>query len=188
VTPSKSLPAVIFARAAALVAVLAIALAIALAAACGDKHADTRADSTAGAPVAVATDTVKRHGRWSDSVTAESEYTATYVNGKLVVIEEQMLFADSATSSRAYFYNAEYAPTRLFEHRALKAASGNSTPTMLHSLLNVYLSGYQIDSATKTVDLAAKDVQPYDIENLRKHEREIFARVPMTYDAPRTDR
>jgi hypothetical protein len=99
-----------------------------------------------------------------------------------------MLFTDSATSSRAYFYNADYAPTRLFEHRALKAASGNSTPTMLHAFLNVYLSGYRIDSATKTVDLAAKPVQPYDIDNLRKHEREIFARVPTTYDAPRTNR
>jgi hypothetical protein len=38
------------------------------------------------------------------------------------------------------------------------------------------------------VDLAAKPVQPYDIDNLRKHEREIFARVATTYDAPRTNR
>ena len=170
-----------------LVAALACAATLA-AAACADKPAPG-ADSTAtAAATASPTDTVKVEGLWSDSVTAESEYTAAYVNGKLVVIEEQMLFADSATSSRAYFYNAEYAPTRLFEHRALKAASGNSTPTMLHSLLNVYLSGYRVDSATKTVDLEAKDVQPYDIENLRTHEREIFARVPMTYLAPRTDR
>jgi hypothetical protein len=163
--------------------------AVLLAAACADQKA-TVADSTASTNTATAspTDTVKVQGVWSDSVTAESAYQAEYVNGKLVVIEEQMLFTDSTTSARAYFYNADYAPTRLFEHRALKAASGNSTPTMLHAFLNVYLSGYRIDSATKTVDLAAKPVQPYDIDNLRKHEREIFARVATTYDAPRTNR
>jgi hypothetical protein len=163
--------------------------AVLLAAACADQKA-TVADSTASTNTATAspTDTVKVQGVWSDSVTAESAYQAEYVNGKLVVIEEQMLFTDSTTSARAYFYNADYAPTRLFEHRALKAASGNSTPTMLHAFLNVYLSGYRIDSATKTVDLAAKPVQPYDIDNLRKHEREIFARVPVTNVSPRTNR
>lgn len=167
-----------------------LACAVALVAtACADQKAPV-ADSAVATAAATAspTDTVKVQGGWSDSTTAESAYQAEYVNGKLVVIEEQMLFTDSATSSRAYYYNAEYAPTRLFEHRALKAASGNSTPTMLHSILNVYLSGYKVDSAVKTVDLAAKPVQPYDIDNLRKHEREIFARVPTTYDAPRTNR
>ena len=167
---------------------LACAAAL-VAAACTDQKAPV-ADSTVAAITvpASAADTVKVQGRWSDSVTATSDYQAEYVNGKLVVIEEQMLFTDSTTSARAYFYNAEYAPTRLFEHRALKAASGNSTPTMLHAFLNVYLSGYKVDSAIKTVDLAAKPVQPYDIDNLRKHEREIFARVPVTYVSPRTNR
>jgi hypothetical protein len=167
---------------------LACAAAL-VAAACTDQKAPG-ADSTAAAITvpASAADTVKVQGRWSDSVTATSDYQAEYVNGKLVVIEEQMLFTDSTTSNRAYFYNAEYAPTRLFDHRALKAASGNSTPTMLHAFLNVYLSGYKVDSAIKTVDLAAKPVQPYDIDNLRKHEREIFARVPVTYVSPRTNR
>jgi hypothetical protein len=167
---------------------LACAAAL-VAAACADQKPPL-ADSTVATPTTATspTDTVKVQGVWSDSVTAESAYQAEYVNGKLVVIEEQMLFADSATSSRAYFYNAEYAPTHLIEHRALKTASGNSTPTMLHARLDIYLSGYKVDSATKTVDIAAKAVQPYDIDNLRKHEREIFARVPTTYTPPRTDR
>jgi hypothetical protein len=127
-------------------------------------------------------------GRWSDSVTGESGYVAKYVNDTLAVIEEQMTFTDGMRSSRAYYYDDRGALTRIVEDRRLMAASGNSTPTMLHALLNVYLSGYRIDSATKTVDLDAKPVQPYDIENLRQHEREIFARVPMTYTAPRTNR
>ena len=127
-------------------------------------------------------------GRWSDSVTGESGYVAKYVNDTLAVIEEQMTFTDGMRSSRAYYYDDRVALTRIVEERRLMAASGNSTPTMLHALLNVYLSGYRIDSATKTVDLDAKPVQPYDIENLRQHEREIFARVPMTYTAPRTNR
>jgi len=177
-TLSKSL------RGAALACMAALA-----ATACADKPAPV-ADSTAttASATASATDTVKVQGIWSDSVTAESAYQAEYVNGKLVVIEEQMLLADSTTSSRAYFYNADFAPTRLFEHRALMAASGNSTPKTLNSLLNIYLSGYKIDSAVKQVDFEAKTVQPYEIENMRKHEREIFARVPQTNSAPRTNR
>ena len=169
-----------------LVAMLACTAALA-AAACADKNAPV-ADSTDATDAASSTDTVKVQGVWSDSVTAQSAYTAHYVNGKLVVIEEQMLLADSTTSSRTYFYNTEFAPTRLTEHRALMAASGNSTPTMLHATLNIYLSGYRIDSATKRVDVTDKNVQPYEIDNLRKHEREVFARVATTYTAPRSTR
>ena len=78
-----------------------LACAVALvAAACTDQKAPV-ADSTAAAITvpASAADTVKVQGRWSDSVTATSDYQAEYVNGKLVVIEEQMLFTDSTTSA-----------------------------------------------------------------------------------------
>lgn len=171
------------ARAGALGGVLAVAMA-----ACGDKQPAPAADSTGASSTASSADTVKVQGVWSDSVTAESRYAAEYVNGKLVVIEEQMLLADSTTSTRTYFYSSEYALTRLVEDRALTAASSNSTPTTLHSLLNIYLAGDKVDSATKTVDHVQKTVQPYEIENMRKHEREIFARVPVTSTVPRTER
>ncbi len=170
-----------------LVVTLAGGAAVAVTA-CADKKTAPAADSTTAASAPSATDTVKLEGIWSDTVTAESGYLAEYVNGKLVVIEEQMLFADGARSTRAYFYDADYAPTRLFEHRALTAASSNSTPKTLHSLLNIYLTGDKIDSTSKRVDFVSKTVQPYEIENIRKHEREVFARVPMTYTAPRTAR
>ena len=165
-----------------------VAVAAVLTAACGDKQTDTRADSTVGAPVSVATDTVKRHGRWSDSVTAESDYTAAYVSGELVVIEEQMVFPDGTRSARTYFYDRRSAPTRVVEERTLTAASGNSSPTTMRARLDVYFTGDRVDSSGKTVDHVAKTVQPYEIENLRRHEREIFARVPMTDAAPRSYR
>ncbi|WP_310569448.1 hypothetical protein [Gemmatimonas sp.] len=156
--------------------------------ACGESKSAPAVESTAASSTASATDTMKVQGIWSDSVTAESGYLAEYVNGKLVVIEEQMMLADRTRSERAYFYSADFTPTRLFEHRALTAASSNSTPKTLHSLLNIYLTGDKVDSATKQVDFVKKTVQPYEIENMRKHEREIFARVSTTYTAPRTDR
>ena len=170
---------------------LALAVTAAGAAACGDKRAATRADSTAnstaGAPVSVATDTVKRQGSWSDSVTAESDYTAAYVNSQLVVIEEQMVFPDGLRSSRAYFYGQSAAPTRIVDERTLTAASGNSSPTTVRARLEVYLTGDRVDSSGKTVDHVAKTVQPYEIANLRRHEREIFAHVSTTNSAPRTN-
>lgn len=156
--------------------------------ACGETKSAPAADSTAASSTASTIDTVKVQGIWSDSVTAESGYLAEYVNGKLVVIEEQMMLADRTRSERTYFYSADFKPTRLFEHRALTAASSNSTPKTLHSLMNIYLTGDKVDSATKQVDFVKKTVQPYEIENMRKHEREIFARVPMTSTAPRTER
>ena len=171
---------------------VAAASAAASAAACGDKRVATRADSTAnstaGAPVAVATDTVKRQGSWSDSLTAQSDYTAAYVNSQLVVIEEQMVVPDGLRSSRTYFYGDRSAPTRIVDERTLTAASGNSSPTTVRARLDVYLTGDRVDSSGKTVDNVAKTVQPYEIDNLRRHEREILARVSTTYAAPRTDR
>ena len=170
---------------------VAAASAAASAAACGDKRAATRADSTAnstaGAPVAVATDTVKRQGSWSDSLTAQSDYTAAYVNSQLVVIEEQMAFPDGLRSSRTYFYGDRSAPTRIIDERTLTAASGNSSPTTVRARLEVYLTGDRVDSSGKTVDHVAKTVQPYEIANLRRHEREIFAHVSTTNSAPRTN-
>jgi hypothetical protein len=156
-------------------------------AACSDKPASTPADRSASAGKSAkgsSSDTVKVQGVWSDSVTAESGFTAEYVNDTLVVIEEQMIFADGMRSIRAYFYDRNFAPTRIFEHRALTAASGNSTPKTMHSLVNIYLTGDKVDSSTKTVDLVPKPLQPYDIENLRKHERLVFARVTTTSKAP----
>ena len=166
---------------------LALAVTAAGAAACGDKRAATLAGSTAGAPVSVATDTVKRQGSWSDSVTAESDYTAAYVNSQLVVIEEQMAFPDGLRSSRTYFYGDRSAPTRIIDERTLTAASGNSSPTTVRARLEVYLTGDRVDSSGKTVDHVAKTVQPYEIANLRRHEREIFAHVSTTNSAPRTN-
>ena len=170
---------------------VAAASAAASAAACGDKRVATRADSTAnstaGAPVAVATDTVKRQGSWSDSLTAQSDYTAAYVNSQLVVIEEQMAFPDGLRSSRTYFYGDRSAPTRIIDERTLTAASGNSSPTTVRARLEVYLTGDRVDSSGKTVDHVAKTVQPYEIANLRRHEREIFAHVSTTNSAPRTN-
>jgi len=133
-------------------------------------------------------DTVKVKGVWSDSVTAESRYTAHYVNGELVVIAEEMLLADSTSSSRRYFYDADYAPTRFVERRTLTAASSNSTPAQLQSLLDIFLTGDTVDSTNKQVDGVPKPVQPYEIENMRQHERELFARVPTTHTAPRINR
>lgn len=175
-TPSKTLSVVLF------------AVAVAGAVACEDKRTATRVDSTAGAPVSVSTDTVKRLGSWSDSVTAESDYTAAYVNGQLVVIEEQMVFPDGMRSSRTYFYGRRSAPIRIVDERTLTAASGNSSPTTVRARLDVYLTGDRVDSSGKTVDNVAKTVQPYEIENLRRHEREIFARASTMNTAPRTDR
>ena len=171
------------ARAAAGVSLTALAIA-----ACSDTRPAPNAADRGASLAAGAVDTVKVPSVWSDSLTAQSSYVAEYVNGQLVVIEEQMLLADSTSSTRAYFYDATYAPTRLFEHRVLTAASSNSTPTTLRSILNIYLTGNTVDSASKLVDSVAKTVQPYEIDNMRRHEREIFARVAKTYTAPRTDR
>lgn len=172
-----------FLRVATLVCAAAITVT-----ACGERKPTPAVESTTATGASVSTDTVKVQGVWSDTVTAQSGYLAEYVNGKLVVIEEQMMFPDGTRSTRAYFYNADYTPTRLFEHRALTAASSNSTPKTLHSLLNIYLTGDHVDSTTKQVDFVVKTVQPYEIENMRKHERELFVRVPTTYTASRTDR
>ena len=144
---------------------LALAVTAAGAAACGDKRAATLAGSTAGAPVAV----------------------AAYVNSQLVVIEEQMAFPDGLLSSRTYFYGDRSAPTRIVDERTLTAASGNSSPTTVRARLDVYLTGDRVDSSGKMVDNVAKTVQPYEIDNLRRHEREIFAHVSTTNSAPRTN-
>lgn len=121
-----------FLRVATLVCAAAITVT-----ACGERKPTPAVESTTATGASVSTDTVKVQGVWSDTVTAQSGYLAEYVNGKLVVIEEQMMFPDGTRSTRAYFYNADYTPTRLFEHRALTAASSNSTPKTLHSLLNI---------------------------------------------------
>ena len=65
---------------------------------------------------------------------------------------------------------------------------GRKRTTTVRARLEVYLTGDRVDSSGKTVDHVAKTVQPYEIANLRRHEREIFAHVSTTYAAPRTDR
>lgn len=156
--------------------------------ACGDRKAAPGTDTTAATGAASSPDTVSQSGVWSDSVTAESRYSARYVQGRLAVIEEQMLFADSTRSSRRYTYDENVALTHLSERRSLMVAAGDRSPTLLQSTLDLYFTGAQIDSATKRVDNVAKAVQPYEIDNMRKHERELFARVSATSTIPGTSR
>ncbi len=159
-------------------------------AACGDRRSTPAADSARPTSTSTSTssDTVNVQGVWSDRVTAESRYVARYVNGRLVVLEEQMVLADSTTSARRYVYDPDFAPTHLVEHRTLTAASSNSSPTILQSTLNIYLTGDRVDSTSKQVNSLAKAVQPYEIDNMRRHERELLARVPTTLTTPRPNR
>jgi hypothetical protein len=162
------------------------AAALCLAAACADTSADRSSDTGANPRgfVTAAGDTLRQRGVWSDSGTAESEFAALYVNRALVAIDEQMHFTDGMRSTRRYRYDGVQQLRQISEERSLTAASGNSTPTLLRSHVEVYFTGDRVDSSRKVVDAVPTTLQPYDIDNFRRHERIIAARVPTTYTAP----
>lgn len=160
--------------------------ALCVAAACTDTSSDTSADTGAQprALVVSAGDTITQQGVWSDSGTAESEFAALYVDRALVAIDEQMHFTDGMRSTRRYRYDGAQQLRHISEERTLTAAAGNSTPTVLRSRVEVYFTGDRVDSSRKVVDAVPTTLQPYDIDNLRRHERIIAARVSTTYTPP----
>lgn len=156
-------------------------IVVATALACTGTSSDAPSRSSAHSATG---DTLTRQGVWSDSVTAQSEFVATYVNGSLRTIDEQMRFTDGMRSTRRYVYDVTSQPVLISEQRTLMVPSGNSSPTELRASAQLYLTGDRVDSTHKTVDGKQQTLQSYDIENLRQHERVIAARVSPTFIAP----
>lgn len=136
--------------------------------ACGDAKSVGRGESAS-----VVLDARPVSGTWSDA-DERSTWTATHAVANALRIDETATFGADAHASRMFLFDSAGHLISMSDNREQTVQSGNSSPTILRSMLVIEFAN---DSATRTnkqVDGAERPVQKYEIDNARRHAQQLL--------------
>lgn len=152
-------------RSGARAATCALLLSFTTGAACSDSGTreavrdSTRASVTAGASA------VQRAEFTDGDERATWMLTETKDGG--TSIEDNAHFGENGEANRVFTFDANGTLLRATEQRTQIALSGNQSPVTMRTEMIIDFTG-STPIATKMVDDIRKDVQPYEIDNLRR--------------------
>ena len=136
--------------------------------ACGDAKSVGRSESASAV-----IDATPRSGTWSDA-DEKSTWIATRVVANALRIDESATFAADSRASRMFLFDSAGHLISMSDNREQTVQSGNSSPRALRSMLVI---AFVNDSATRTskqVGGAERPVQPYEIDNARRHAQQLL--------------
>lgn len=153
-----------------------------MACAAGDRAPNAAADSSAVAMAAADT------GAWQDG-DEQIAWSSNIVDGQITEITEQVTFGTDGRAERTLRFTADGALTAFREIRTQTVQQSAQSPTTMRVELDVTFAGDSVLSQTKTVDGAPATVQPWDIENIRRHAAATLQqlRLPDSSAAPTRD-
>lgn len=152
-----------------------------LACVAGDKAPNASTDSAAAtALAAAAADT----GAWQNG-DEQIAWSSNIVDGQITEITEQVSFGTDGRAERTLRFTADGALTAFSEIRTQTVQQSAKSPTTMRVELDVTFAGDSVRSQTKTVDGAPATVQPWDIENIRRHAAATLQQLRLP-DSPAT--
>lgn len=110
----------------------------------------------------------QRTGDWQDA-DASSKWRAMASGGKVRLIDETMHVGESSTRRVTHYFTDDGKLAAYYEFRIQTVTAGDRPPAKQYVLFKLELVGDSISRSEKTVDGAAQPVQPFEIENARKH-------------------
>lgn len=154
--------------------------------ACG-RGADRVADSLHAAIPDSAHGPGTREGVWQGA-DGHSTWRATLADAAIIQLDEIALFADSTRSMRQFRFDSVGLMSMAHEERVQTIYGLHAEPDTVHTLVDLEWQGDSLVRSSKTVNRAAKLIQPYEVDNLRAHAREllILARRGASAQAPAT--
>ena len=84
-----------------------------------------------------------------------------------ISVEDEARFGDDGQAHRVFTFDKSWTLQRVTEQRTQTAFSGDRSPAPMRSELIVDFSG-SVPSARKMVDGVPRDVQSFEIDNLRR--------------------
>lgn len=147
----------------------------------GDKAPNATANSAAAtALTTAAADT----GAWQNG-DEQIAWSSNIVDGQITEITEQVTFGTDGRAERTLRFTADGALTAFREIRTQTVQQSAESPTTMRVELDVTFAGDSVRSQTKTVDGAPATVQPWDIENIRRHAAATLQQLRLP-DSPAT--
>ncbi len=116
----------------------------------------------------------QRTGSWKDA-DASSEWRAMASNGKVRMIDETMHVGETGTWRVTHYFTDAGKLAAYYEFRIQQVTSGDRPPAQQFVLFKLEFQNDTVSHSEKTVDNAPQPIQPFEIENVRKHSMALFA-------------
>lgn len=115
----------------------------------------------------------QRTGNWSEA-DAASKWRAMASGGKIRLIDETLTAGESSTRRTTHYFTEDGKPAAYIEFRIQTVMTGDKSPEKQFVLLKLEFTGDSASKVEKTVNGVAQPVQPFEIENARKHSMVLF--------------
>jgi hypothetical protein len=115
----------------------------------------------------------QRTGTWSEA-DASSKWRAMANDGKIRLIDETMLVGESSSRRITHYFTDDGKLAASLELRIQTVTSGNKSPEKQFVLIKLEFAGDSTTRTEKTVNGVGQPLQPFEIENARKHAMVLF--------------
>lgn len=116
----------------------------------------------------------QRTGDWSEG-DASSKWRAMASGGKIRLIDETMTAGESSTRRITHYFTDTGNLVAYYEFRIQTVMSGSKSPEKQFVLFKIEFLGDSITKIEKSVNGTAQPVQPFEIENARKHSTTLLS-------------
>lgn len=116
----------------------------------------------------------QRTGDWSDA-DASSRWRAMASDGKIRLIDETMQVGENSTRRITHYFTDAGTPAAYMEFRIQTVIASDRPPAQQYVLIKLEFVDDSTILMEKTVDGASQPVQPFEIDNARKHSLQLFA-------------
>ena len=142
---------------------------------------DSRAPNSAGASTSV--DAAAKSGVWSDG-DERSSWTATRDDPNTWRVEEAAQFGDDGRAARRFLFDSMGVLRTVSDEKQQTAQRGNATPGLMRSVLQMEFAGDSATHVSKLVDGTNRIVQPFEIENSRRHAQQLWTLARQSISRP----
>lgn len=142
---------------------------------------DTKAPNGAGASTSL--DAAAKSGVWSDG-DERSTWTATRDDPNTWRIDEAAQFGDDGRAARRFVFDSMGTLRTVSDEKQQTAQRGNATPGLMRSVLQMEFAGDSATHVRKQVDGTDRSVQPFEIENSRRHAQQLWTLARQSTSRP----
>ncbi len=114
-----------------------------------------------------------RDGTWQGT-DGHSTWRATLDGPAITQLDEIALFADSTRAMRQFRFDSVGLMSMAHEERVQTIYGLHAEPDTVHTLVDLEWQGDSLVRSAKTVNSAPKLIQPYEVDNLRAHAKELL--------------
>lgn len=116
----------------------------------------------------------QRTGNWQEA-DATSQWRGMASGGKVRMIDETMHVGETSTRRVTHYFTDDGKLAAYYEFRIQMVSAGDRPPSKQFVLFKLEFQSDTISRSEKSVDGEAQPIQPFEVENARKHSMALLA-------------